>query len=447
MKVIIAVIAVANGIWQVYPMFFDSPPPLLSKKLGQQSSMEVASKDKMALPLPDIPSIAVLPFANLSEDTKQDFLGDGITGNIITSLSKTSNLLVIDRNSTFTYKGKPVKVKQVSEELGVQYVLEGTIQRAADRVRITAQLIDALTGHHIWAEKYDRDLTDVFALQDEITMKIMRAVQVKVTAGELSPQGKYYKGRQGFDCYLKLVEGAYYQSRQTVEDTNMARRLAEEAMALCPEAPGPYSLLAWVNLNDYWLGSTKSPQESLDKAIELMQKAVAMDDNNAEFHGSLSRFYAINREYDKAVAEGERAMALNPGGALVLTYYGGALIAACKPEEAIPLLQKAIRLNPKGLAYYFQQLGEALRMAGRLEEAVSVLKKAIQRQPTLIWPHFFLAATYSLMGKEKEAREEAEEVRRINPRFSLAYLAKVHKYKDQLETDKFFNALSKAGLR
>jgi TolB-like protein/class 3 adenylate cyclase/Tfp pilus assembly protein PilF len=446
-KVIIAVVAVANGIWQVYPMFFDSPPTLLSKKLGQQSSMEVASKDKMALPLPDIPSIAVLPFANLSEDQKQDFLGDGITGNIITSLSKTPNLLVIDRNSTFTYKGKPVKVKQVSEELGVQYVLEGTIQKSADRVRITAQLIDALTGHHIWAEKYDRDLTDVFSLQDEITMKIMRAVQVKVTAGELSPQGKYYKGRQGFDCYLKLVEGAYYQGRQTVEDTNMARRLAEEAMALCLEAPGPYSLLAWVNLNDYWLGSTKSPQESLDKAIELMQKAVAMDDNNAEFHGSLSRFYAINREYDKAVAEGERAMALNPGGALVLTYYGGALIAACKPEEAIPLLQKAIRLNPKGLAYYFQQLGEALRMAGRLEEAVSVLKKAIQRQPTLIWPHLFLAATYSLMGKEKEAREEAEEVLRINPRFSLAYLAKVHKYKDQLETEELFNALSKAGLR
>jgi adenylate cyclase len=446
-KVVIAVVAVANGVWQIYPMFFDSPPTLFSKKLGQQSSLEVASKDKMALPLPDNPSIAVLPFANLNEDTKQDFLGDGITGNIITSLSKTPNLLVIDRNSTFTYRGKPVKAKQVSEELGVQYVLEGTIQRSADRVRITAQLIDALTGHHIWADKYDCDLTDVFALQDEITMKIMQAVRVKVTTGEISPQGKYFKGRRGFDCYLKYVEGNYYQGRQTLEGTNMARRLAEEAMALCPESPGLYSLSAWINLNEYWLGSTKSPQESLDKAIGLMQKAVTMDDNNAEFHGSLSRFYAITGEYDKGVAEGERALALNPGGAMVLTYYGGALIAAGKPGEAIPLLQKAIRLNPLGPAYYFQQLGLALQMAERLEEAASVLKKGIQRQPNLIWLHLNLAVTYSLMGREKEARDEVEEILRINPKFSLAYFAKVLKYKDQSETEKYLSALRKVGLK
>ena len=227
----------------------------------------------------------------------------------------------------------------------------------------------------------------------------------------------------------------------------MARRLAEEAMALCPEAPTPYNLLAWVNLNDYWLGSSKAPQESLDKAIELMQKAVTMDDNNAEFHGSLSRFYAINREYDKAVAEGERAMTLNPGGALVLAYYGGSLMAAGRPEEAIPLFQKAIRLNPLGPAYYFQQLGEALRMAGRLEEAVPILKKAIQRQPTLIWPHLSLAATYSLMNQAKEARAEAEEILKINPKFSLDYFAKVLSYKDQTGNEKYINALRKTGLK
>ena len=432
--VVLFIVVTAVAVWRLY--LRPTPPPL-----------EVAYKEKMAFPLPDNASIAVLPFVNISEDPKQDFLSDGITGNIITALSKIPRLLVIDRNSTFTYKGKPVKVKQVSEELGVQYVLEGTIQRSADRVRVSAQLIDALTGHHIWAEKYDRDLTDVFALQDEITINIMRAVQVKVTSGEVSPQGKYYKGKQGLDCYLKYVEGFYHQGRQTIEGTNMARRLAEEAMAMCPEAPGPYHLLGWVNLNDYWLGSTKSPRESLDKAIELMQKAVTLDDNNAEFHGSLSRFYAINQEYDKAVAEGERAMVLNPGGALVLTYYGGSLMAAGKPEEAIPLLQKAIRLNPLGPAYYFQQLGEALRMAGRLEEAVSVLKKAIQRQPKLIWPHLSLAATYSLMGQEKEARDEAEEILRINPKFSLDYMARVLSYKDQSNNEKYIGALRKAGLK
>jgi tetratricopeptide (TPR) repeat protein len=308
-------------------------------------------------------------------------------------------------------------------------------------------LIDALTGYHLWAEKYDRDLTDVFALQDEITINILKAVQVQVTSGELSPQGKHYKGKQGLDCYLKYLEGFYYQGRQTVEATNTARRLAEEAIALCPQAPGPYSLLGWVNLNDYWLGSTRSPRESLDKAITLMQKAISLDDNIAEFNASLSRFYAINREYEKAVAEGQRAVALNPGGALVLVYYGGSLIAACRPEEAIPLIQKAIRLNPMGPAYYFQQLGEGLRMAGRLEEAAPVLRKAIQRQPDLIWAHMHLAVTYSLMGREKEARAEAEEVLRINPKLSLSYLAKVFAYKDQSETEKYFEAARKAGLK
>ena len=166
---------------------------------------EVASKEKMAFPLPDMPSIAVLPFVNMSEDPKQEFLCDGMTEDIITALSKIPRLFVIARNSTFTYKGKPVKVKQVSEELGVRYVLEGSVQRSGDRIRITAQLIDALTGHHLWAERYDRDLKDIFALQDEITMKILTATQVKLTeGGQVWSPEKYYKGKQGLDCYLKV---------------------------------------------------------------------------------------------------------------------------------------------------------------------------------------------------------------------------------------------------
>ena len=171
------------------------------------SKTEVASKEKMAFPLPDKPSIAVLPFVNLSGDPKQEFFSDGITEDIITALSKIQKLFVIARNSTFTYKGKPVKVKQVSEELGVRYVLEGSVQKSGDRVRITAQLIDALSGHHLWAERYDRDLKDLFALQDEVTMKILMAMQVKLTEGEQASTGeKYFKGKQGLDCYLKVLE-------------------------------------------------------------------------------------------------------------------------------------------------------------------------------------------------------------------------------------------------
>ena len=172
--------------------------------------VEVASKEKMAFPLPDVPSIAVLAFDNMSGDPKQEFFSDGITESIITALSKAPRLFVIARNSTFTYKGKPVKVKQVSEELGVRYVLEGSFQRSGDRVRITAQLIDALTGNHLWAERYDRDLQDIFALQDEITIKILQAIRVKLTEGELSGLGKFYRGKQGLDCYLKVLEALEY---------------------------------------------------------------------------------------------------------------------------------------------------------------------------------------------------------------------------------------------
>jgi adenylate cyclase len=410
--------------------------------------MEVASKDKMAFPLPDVPSIAVLPFVNMSEDPKQEFLCDGITENIITALSKVPRLFVISRQSTFFYKGKPVKVKQVSEELGVQYVLEGSVQRSTDRIRINAQLIDALTGHHIWAERYDRDLTDLFALQDEITMKILRAIRVKLTEGELSSAySKYYRGKQGFDCSLKLMEAFKYLNRYTIEDINVTRRLTEEAISMCPDNPVGYSLLALVYHGDFVLGNTKSPRETLEKAIELAQKAIAMDDSLPAPHMSLSFFYCFKREYDKAIAEGERGVALYPSGSEAYGAYAAALLFACRPEEAIPLLQKAIRLNPNANPITFVNFGYALLMTGRFEEAVSAFKKALQRAPDHPLAHIGLGATYSLMGREKEARAEAEEILRINPKFSLDHFKKTTPYKDPSEIDKIADALRKAGLK
>ena len=198
----------------------------------------------MALPLPDLPSIAVLPFANMSEDPKQEFLSDGITENIITALSKVPRLFVIARNSTFTYKGKPVKVKQVSEELGVQYVLEGSVQRSADRIRITAQLIDALKGHHLWAERYDRDLTDLFALQDEITIRILNAIQSEVDGGGTILWDLASMTNKISIAILKTMEAQGHLQRANIEDNNVARRIAEEAIAMCPEQLKPYSLMA-----------------------------------------------------------------------------------------------------------------------------------------------------------------------------------------------------------
>jgi TolB-like protein/Tfp pilus assembly protein PilF len=406
---------------------------------------DIASTEKMAFPLPDVPSIAVLPFVNMSGDPKQEFLCDGITENIISVLSKVPRLFVISRQSTFFYKGKPVKVKQVSEELGVQYVLEGSVHRSGNRIRINAQLIDALTGRDLWAERYERDLTDLFGLQDEIVMQILTASRVKLTAGEISSAySKYYRGKQGFDCYLKLMEALKYTDRNNIEDNNVARRLSEEAISMCPENPVGYARLSTVYIIDYWLGNTKSPRKTLEKAEELAKKALAIDDSIPVGHAMLASVYIFKREYDKAIAEGERAVALDPS---TYTSYASALLVACRYKEAIAMFQKAMRLNPNAMSATFVYFGHALLMAGRLEEAVSTFKKAIQRTPDNILPHYGLVATYSLMGREKEARAEAEEVLRMNPKFSTDYYAKTFVYKDQSEMDKVVNAMRKAGLK
>jgi adenylate cyclase len=406
---------------------------------------EVVSKEKMTLPLPDKPSIAVLPFVNMSGDPKQEFFSDGITEDIITALSKLPMLLVIARNSTFAYKGKAVKVKQISEELGVQYVLEGSVQRSDNRVRITAQLIDALTEHHIWAERYDRDLKDIFALQDEVTGKILESMQVKITEGEQALHRD--KGIRNLNCYLKLLEGKNYLYRFNMEGNNLARRMGEEALVMCPESSSAYHLLAATHMMDYWLGSGKSPRKSLEKAIELAKKAITLDEASAQAHGLLSFLYSTKREHEKALAEGERAVSLDPNGADVHAWYASSLNFAGRPEEAIPLLQKAIRINPLGPTHYFMYLGNALRMTGRFEEAVLAYKKALQRAPDNIMAHIGLLATYSMMARDEEARAEAAEVLRINPKFTLDYYVKTLPYKDQSVTEGLVDACRKAGLK
>jgi adenylate cyclase len=434
--VAVIVIVAAVVIWRLY---LRPVPP----------AVEVASKEKMAFPLPDKPSIAVLAFTNMSRDPKQEFLCDGITEEIINALSKVPELFVISRQSTFFYKGKPVKVKQVSEELGVRYVLEGSVQRSADRIRIKAQLIDALTGETLWADRHDRDLKDIFALQDEITMKVLGGVRVKLTGdGLIGRTEKYFKGKHGLDCFLKLLEASACRTRMTIEDNNLARRLAEEAIAMCPENPMGYLSLGWAYNYYYWQNMAKSPQESLEKGIELAQKAIAMDDSLADAHALLCIQYRFKGQYDKAIVEGERAVALNPGGYPPINAYALTLTLVGRAEEAIPLFQKGIRLNPFGPFPIYMNFGRALRTTGRFEEAVSAYKKAIKLAPHFIDAHAGLAATYIMMGREKEARAEAAEILRINPKFSVDSYAKGFVgYTDQSETDKYINALRKAGLK
>ena len=407
-------------------------------------SVEPASVERMAYPLPDKPSIAVLPFVNMSDDPKQEYFSDGITEEIITALSKVPKLFVIARNSTFTYKGKSVKVKQVSEELGVRYVLEGSVRKAEDRIRITAQLIDAITGHHLWAERYDRELKDIFALQDEITKNIITALQVKLTLGEEARL--LAKGTDNIEAYVKVLQGNEYLLRMNKEGNVLARKMAEEVIALEPEYSRAYRLLALTHWLDVFLRWSKSPGKSLASAEELAQKVLAMDESDSHAHRLLGYVYVLKRQHEKAVAEAERAVALDPnasGNQAALAFF---LNFAGRSEEAIAWYKKAMRLDPIRPTLYYLQLGHIYRNVRRYEEAISELKKALHRNPDNLLAHLHLAGTYSSLGREEEARAEAAEVLRIDPKFSLDYFAKTLPYKNQADTERLIDALRKAGL-
>ncbi len=323
------VVAVAVGIWQFYI---------------RRPSVEPASVEKMAYPLPDKPSIAVLPFVNMSGDPEQEYFSDGLSEEIITALSKITKLFVIARNSSFSYKGKPVKIKQVAEELGVRYVLEGSVRKAEDRVRITAQLIDALTGHHLWAERYDRDLKDIFALQDEITMKVINALQVELTEGEHARL--WGKGTDNLQAYLKSLRAREYYLTQTKEDNDLARRTAEEAIALDPEYAPPYHVLSITHFMDILFRTTKSPKQSMTRAVELVQKAIALDDSYALAHGWLGFLYSWLRKYEEGIMEAQKCVALDPNGAHGYLYLCMVYRFAGRHEEAVQAIEKAMRLNP-----------------------------------------------------------------------------------------------------
>jgi adenylate cyclase len=409
-------------------------------------AIEKADPKQMALPLPELPSIAVLPFVNLSEDQKGQLLCDVITDNVINALSKIPRLFVIARNSTFTYKGKPVKVKQVSEELGVRYVLEGGIQASGDRIRVTVQLIDALTGSQIWAERYDGASTDIFDLQDDITTKVLSAVQVKLEGGSSPESMKRYSGKKGLDCYLKAMEARSYIQLMNVPDTKRARKVIEEALENCQEMPIFYRLLAVVNHNEVWLGISKSPKESLEKATELLQKVLSIDDNDPDAHGVLAQVFTRKGEYDKAVSEAERGVTLDPGSSWAIFRYAQALNIAGRPEQSIPLFEKATRLNPLGPALFYIDYGIALRDTGRIEDGIRALKKAIEHAPNYISAHVHLAAAYAMIGRDQQAQAEVAEVLRIDPGYSVERFAKMTVLRGQERVNAIEQALRKAGL-
>jgi adenylate cyclase len=412
---------------------------------SKPAPVEVASKEKMAFPLPDKPSIAVLPFVNMSGDPKEEYFSDGITEEIITALSKVPHLFVISRQSTFTYKGKPVKVNQVAEELGVRYVLEGSVRKAGDKVRITAQLIDALTGHHLWADRYDRDLKDIFALQDEITMKIITALQVKLTQGEQAAM--IAKGTKNLEAFLKCLQSLASLTTHTKEGNALGRKLAGEAIALDPKYSRPYVALAQTYILDVLLGITESPEKSMAKAMELIKKAISLDETDAAAHGVLGYLYTMMGQHDKAIAEAERSVSLNPNDASNLSRLSFVLNNAGRAEEAISLLKSVKRLNPTPPQAYYVHLSTAYRLTGQYKEAIETAKEALKHVPNNQLAYLQLVTAYNMAGQEQEARAAAAEVMKINPKFSLERYAKTIYFKNQADVDKTIEALRKAGLK
>jgi adenylate cyclase len=412
----------------------------------QTKRIEPAAEEKMAFPLPEKPSIAVLPFDNMSGDPEQDYIADGFTENIITGLSQIPEMFVIARNSVFTYKGKSLKIKQISEELGVKYVLEGSLQKSGDKFRITTQLIDALAGHHLWSQRYDRNLEDLFAIQDDITMKISEALEIQLTRGE----GVSGYRTSSFEAWSHFAKGRSRWNLMTKEDNLKAREHMEKAVNLDSAYADAWCMRAWTHFIEARMGWSESPADSIKQSVKLAQRSLALDDTQASCHQLIGHSYLMQKKYDKAITEGERAVALNPNRsgshiALAMTFY-----YAGKPEDAIVHATKALRLEPYYPAWYLFYLAIPYEMVGRYEEAIAtlgqILDRALKGEFPPIYVHERLAISYARLDKMDEARTHAEEILKIKPDYSVEFFRKTTPHKDQEYIDSCVDLLIKAGL-
>jgi len=410
--------------------------------------LEAVPTNRTDFSLPEKPSIAVLPFDNLSGDPGQDYLADGMTENIITVLSNLPAMFVIARNSTFTYKGKAVKVQRVAEDLGVQYVLEGSVQKSGSRVRVTAQLIDAIKGHHLWADRYDKDLQDIFALQDEITLKILTALQVKLTHGQ---EAQMQGSTDNLEAWGHFVRGIDFFERFTKEDNAKAQELFEAAVELDSKYAAAWTMLGWTHWIDASYGFTQSPEESFKQAVKLAQRALELDKADPDVHSLLGGVHLFQRQHEQAISEGKKAIALRPNDACNLALLAQTLSYSGRSDEAIELMERAMRLNPYYPDWYLGILGQSYSVAGRYEDAIATYMELLERRRktggiTLL-SHLGLASTYMKIGKEDEAREHAAEVLRIDPTFSLEWLRHATFFKDQAFVEADLAALRKTGLK
>jgi len=406
--------------------------------------VEPASIAKMAFPLPKKPSIAVLPFENLSGDPSQEHLGSGLAENIIASLSKIPQMFVIARNATFTYRDKPVKVRQVAEELGVRYVLTGSVQRSGAKARITARLIDALTGHHLWSGRYDRKLEDIFAFQDEITLNVVTALQVKLTDGELARVRQ--RGTKNLEAWLLVTQSIEKSLLFTKEDNAGARELARKAVALDKNYAQAYIALAWTHLFYYQAGWATDRTNSFKRCVELVKQALKLDPSYPRTYTLLGNIHLFINRHERAIAFMEKAIALSPNDSLSMANLAMIQNYAGKPDVAITLLHKAMRLRPYYPDWFLGELGRAYFLTEQYDEATETLKLRLRRNPNSGEGQVLLVAAYGAAGRQREARAVLTEFLKSRPTYSTSHYAKGEYYKNPEDLKRVRDGLRKAGL-
>jgi adenylate cyclase len=402
------------------------------------TTASIPSAQSPALTLPDKPSIAVLPFTNMSGDREQEYFSDGITDDLITSLSRLPDLFVIARTSTFTYKGKSAKVQDVSRELGVKYILEGSVRKEVDQVRITAQLVDATSGADLWAQHYDRPLRDIFSLQDEIVQRIATTLNLQLTLQERGILVR--KQTDNLEAYDDFLRGTEYYWILTKDGNAKARQMFEKAIELDPKYADAY---AWLGQN-YFIGSVWSPANALDRAFQLAQQAIALDDSRPFPHTVLGTIYLFKRQYAEALTEAQRAIALGPNDASGYEWLAWIMNNTRRRAEAIDLAEKAMRLDPRNHDRYLYIEGWSYTQMGRYEEAIPLLKRSYT---TLLAFHYVLVVDYIELGREPQARAEATEIMRIIPNFSVDTFVQGFPNQDETYKERVRTDLHKAGLK
>jgi len=380
-----------------------------AKRIAQPSELP------LALPLPDKPSIAVLPFTNMSADPEQEFFADGIAEDVITALSRYPSLFVIARNSCFTYKGRAVDLKQVGRELGVRYVLEGSLRKSANRIRVTAQLVEAETGKHVWAERYDRDLADIFTLQDEITEAVTIAIAPAVAGAE--QQRALRKPPENLDAWAVYQHGLWHLEKANAVDNALAEKLFQQAIDLDPTFAGGYKALALARTSAGAVYQTHSLPEALASAEELARRAVALDGTDAEARTRIGVTLYLRADYEGALAEVQRALTISPNLAPAHGVRGSTLVFSGRPRDGLASLETCIRLDPRdpNLAARLNHIALGLYFCREYEAAIEAAKRTIRSYPNHPLAYRWLAAALGQLGRIEEAREALEKAIAIAP--------------------------------